>query len=81
MTEQEFRDKYNSLLHEFNEKYGSNDRLQNLIHDKTFTDELKRSKSNEETIAIVGAKLLEVENDRTNNLVGFMLKKFLDVKD
>ncbi|MGN1272342.1 MAG: hypothetical protein ACI4T3_04335 [Lactobacillus sp.] len=81
MTEQEFRDKYSSLLHEFDEKYKSSDRLHHLLHDENFVNDLNQSKSNTETTIMIVAKMIEAENDRTNQLVGFMLKKFLNVKD
>lgn len=81
MTEQEFREKYNALLKEFQRKYNASGRLHKQLHEEDLVKSLKAAKSNDERTAIIAAKILGIEVDRTNKLVGFMLKNFLDIKD
>lgn len=81
MTEQEFREKYNALLKEFQRKYNASGRLHKQLHEEDLVKSLKAAKSNDERTAIIAARIFRIEADRTNQLIGFMLKNFLDVKD
>lgn len=81
MTEQEFRDKYNALLKEFQQKYNASGRLYKQLHEDDLVKSLKAAENQDERTAIIAAKILGIEVDRTNKLVGFMLKNFLDIKD
>ena len=81
MTEQEFRDKYNALLKEFQQKYNASGRLHKQLHKDDLVKSLKAAENQDERTAIIAAKILGIEVDRTNKLVGFMLKNFLDIKD
>lgn len=81
MTEQEFRDKYNALLKEFQQKYNASGCLHKQLHEDDLVKSLKAAENQDERTAIIAAKILGIEVDRTNKLVGFMLKNFLDIKD
>lgn len=81
MAEQEFREKYNALLKEFQRKYNASGRLHKQLHEEDLVKSLKAAKSNDERTAIIAAKIFKIEADRTDQLVGFMLKRFLDIHD
>ena len=81
MTEQEFREKYNALLKEFQQKYNASGRLHKQLHEEDLVKSLKAAKSNDERTAIIAAKIFKIEADSTDQLVGFMLKRFLDIHD
>lgn len=81
MTEQEFRDKYNALLKEFQQKYNASGRLHKQLHEDDLVKSLKAAENEDERTAIIAARIFRIEVDRTNQLIGFMLKNFLDVKD
>lgn len=81
MTEQEFNDKYKEFLQEFNDQYHSSNQLHDLLHDESFTMEFHQAKSSDEKMMLISAKLFEAESNRTNQLVRFMLKKFLDIRN
>ena len=81
MTEQEFRDKYNALLKEFQQKYNASGRLHKQLHEDDLVKSLKAAENQDERTAIIAAKILGIEADRTDQLVGFMLKRFLDIHD
>ncbi len=81
MTEQEFRDKYNSLLKEFHKRYKASDRLRKQFNKEEFVKELEGAKTPTEQAIIIATSIEEIEADRTNQLIGFMLEHFLDIKD
>lgn len=81
MTEQEFREKYNALLKEFQQKYNASGRLHKQLHEEDLVKSLNAAKSNDERTAIITAEIFKIEADRTDQLVGFMLKRFLDIHD
>lgn len=81
MTEQEFREKYNALLKEFQQKYNASGRLHKQLHEDDLVKSLKAAENEDERTAIIAARIFRIEADRTNQLIGFMLKNFLDIKD
>ena len=81
MTEQEFKDKYEALLKEFQQKYNASGRLHKQLHEDDLVKSLKAAENEDERTAIIAARIFKIEADRTDQLVGFMLKRFLDIHD
>lgn len=79
MTNKEFNDLYNQYLAEFDSKFDSEER-QKEFQDK-FVKEVDSLSGFSEKLAAVSGMLSARQMERTNALVAFMLKRFLNIKD
>lgn len=79
MTNKEFNDLYNQYLAEFNSKFDSEERQKEFKDE--FIKEIDSHPDFSEKIAVVSGMLNARQMERTNALVAFMLKRFLNIKD
>lgn len=79
MDSQQFQKLYRQYLDEFNSKYDSDEREEQFK--KEFIDEVDSQDNLAGMLTVVSGLMYEKSIQRTDQLVAFMLKKFLNIND
>lgn len=79
MDSQQFQKLYRQYLDEFNSKYDSDEREEQFK--KEFIEEVDSQDNLAGMLTVVSGLMYEKSIQRTDQLVAFMLKKFLNIND
>lgn len=79
MDSQQFQKLYRQYLYEFNSKYDSDEREEQFK--KEFIEEVDSQDNLAGMLTVVSGLMYEKSIQRTDQLVAFMLKKFLNIND
>lgn len=79
MDSQQFQKLYRQYLDEFNSKYDSDEREEQFK--KEFIEEVDSQDNLACMLTVVSGLMYEKSIQRTDQLVAFMLKKFLNIND